>query len=327
VHLKSTSTLDDTLDVFPCHGAGGMGGMLATGVLARDVGLLAGETRTMVLHLAALILVSVFAFVASYLLYWITDRLITLRVPVAQEAIGLDISQHNEFLELDAFRQFGGAPADAPRAADVRHNSGMSRFGPDPQTFFDEVYRDTAPWDIGVAQPSLLRLIDDLPPRGPVLDVGCGSGDLSIALAGRGLTVRGVDFVAAAVLQAQAKVQALEPEVAARLAFDVADALRPSRLGRFGAVVDSGFYHLFDQHQAERFARDLASALVPGGRYYLLAFASEFPIPNTPRAVSAAEVRARFPHAGGWRVLDLRDAEFQSRIAPVPAVAACIERV
>jgi ammonia channel protein AmtB len=72
----------------------------------------------MLLHLAALVLVTAFAFVASYLLYWITDRLITLRVPVAQEAIGLDISQHNEFLELDAFRQFGGAtPPDAPRPA------------------------------------------------------------------------------------------------------------------------------------------------------------------------------------------------------------------
>ena len=108
VHLKSKSTLDDTLDVFPCHGVGGMVGMLATGLLARDVGLFFGQTRTLLLHLVALVLVSAFAFVTSYLLYWLTDRLITLRVPIEQEAIGLDISQHNEFLELDAFRQFGG---------------------------------------------------------------------------------------------------------------------------------------------------------------------------------------------------------------------------
>ena len=66
VHLKSKSTLDDTLDVFPCHGVGGMVGMLATGLLARDVGLMAGELRTMLLHLAALVLVTAFAFVASY---------------------------------------------------------------------------------------------------------------------------------------------------------------------------------------------------------------------------------------------------------------------
>jgi Amt family ammonium transporter len=58
VHLKSKSNLDDTLDVFPCHGVGGMVGMLATGLLARDVGLFAGQTRTMMFHLVALVLVS-----------------------------------------------------------------------------------------------------------------------------------------------------------------------------------------------------------------------------------------------------------------------------
>src|SRR5688572_30694213 len=104
VHLKSRSNLDDTLDVFPCHGVGGMVGMLATGLLARDVGLLAGQTSTMMFHLVALVLVTAFAFVTSYALYWLTDRLITLRVPIEQEAIGLDISQHSEYLDLEPFR-------------------------------------------------------------------------------------------------------------------------------------------------------------------------------------------------------------------------------
>ena len=116
VHVKSKSDLDDTLDVFPCHGVGGMVGMLATGLLARDVGLLSGQTHTMLLHLLALVLVSTFAFVMSYLLYWITDKLITLRVPFEEEAIGLDISQHNEYLDLEPYRQFGGQAASAVEA-------------------------------------------------------------------------------------------------------------------------------------------------------------------------------------------------------------------
>jgi len=115
VHLKSKSTLDDTLDVFPCHGVGGMVGMLATGLLARDVGLFSGQTKTMMFHLVALVLVTAFAFVTSWVLYWITDRLITLRVPIQEEVIGLDISQHSEYLDLEPFRQFGGvAPPDSP---------------------------------------------------------------------------------------------------------------------------------------------------------------------------------------------------------------------
>lgn len=201
----------------------------------------------------------------------------------------------------------------------------MSHFSPG---FFDSVYRDTPPWDIGAAQPAVTRLLDAHPPRGRVLDVGCGSGDHAIALAQRGLAVLGIDIVEAAIAQARDKARALPADVAGRLEFRVADALRPSRLGQpFGAVVDSGFYHLFGQDERDELAGELAAALVPGGRYYLLAFATEFDVPNTPRKVTEDEVRARFAPERGWRILALHRAEFHSRFAPVPAVAACIERV
>lgn len=204
----------------------------------------------------------------------------------------------------------------------------MSRFGPDPRAFFDGVYLDTPPWDVGGAQPAMSALLAEFPPEGPVLDVGCGSGDLAIALAGGGLEVLGIDFVDAAIAHARDKAGALPPEVARRLEFRVADALRPSLLGRrFGSVVDSGFHHLFDPGQCDRFADELASTLRPGGRYYLLAFAVEFPIPHSPRRIGEDELRARFTPEGGWRVRAIRPAEFLSRVAPVPAVAACIERL
>ncbi|AGC48014.1 ammonium transporter [Myxococcus stipitatus DSM 14675] len=96
VHLKSRTSLDDTLDVFPCHGLGGVVGMVLTGVLAKDVGLIHGETRTFLMHLAALVLVSTFSFVGSYLLYKLVDRVVPLRVTHAQEEQGLDLSQHDE---------------------------------------------------------------------------------------------------------------------------------------------------------------------------------------------------------------------------------------
>lgn len=98
VHLKSRSTLDDTLDVFPCHGVGGIVGMLATAVFAREVGLVAGSSRTLVVHLAALGIASAFTFFGSYLLYRITDAIIPLRVSDEQEELGLDLSQHGEFV-------------------------------------------------------------------------------------------------------------------------------------------------------------------------------------------------------------------------------------
>ena len=203
----------------------------------------------------------------------------------------------------------------------------MSRFGSDPLAFFDAVYRETPPWDVGGAQPALWALLDEYPPIDPILDVGCGSGDLAIALAHQGLRVLGIDFVDAAITQARQKADRLPPEVARLLEFQVADALQPALLQRkFGSVVDSGFFHLFEPDERDRFLDELGPTLLPGGRYYLLAFAVEFP-PPSPRPVTEDELRARFTPAKGWRIQALRSAEFLSRIAPVPALCACVERL
>jgi ammonium transporter, Amt family len=96
VHWKTRSTIDDTLDVFPCHGVGGAVGMIATGVFAREAGLVAGRVDTFLTHLGALVFVTAFTFGGSWLLYKLTDLIIPLRVTDDQEAIGLDASQHGE---------------------------------------------------------------------------------------------------------------------------------------------------------------------------------------------------------------------------------------
>ncbi|WP_415371842.1 ammonium transporter [Patiriisocius sp. Uisw_047] len=99
IHLKNKSGIDDTLDVFPSHGIGGIVGMLLTGVLASKVGLIYGETTTFYYHLIALAITSVFTFGGSYLLFKIVDVLLTMRVREDQEERGLDLSQHGESIE------------------------------------------------------------------------------------------------------------------------------------------------------------------------------------------------------------------------------------
>jgi SAM-dependent methyltransferase len=200
-----------------------------------------------------------------------------------------------------------------------------------PNNPFDSTYRETPPWDIGQPQPALMALLDEYPPTGPVLDVGCGTGELALALAQRGLTVLGVDQAEAAIDQARAKAALAAPDAGQLAEFRVGDALHPSLLpGPFGAVVDSGFFHLFGPLEREGFARELAAALATGGRYYLLGFAIASPIPNAPRQVLESELRALFAPECGWRVLALRPARFLIRSArgnEVPALAACVERV
>lgn len=99
IYLKDKTGIDDTLDVFPSHGIGGIIGMLLTGVFASDVGLIYGEWNTFMYHLLTLAIVTVFCFGGSYLLYMIVDRIIPIRVRVDQEAVGLDLSQHGEKID------------------------------------------------------------------------------------------------------------------------------------------------------------------------------------------------------------------------------------
>mgnify|MGYP006428316239 FL=1 len=99
IHLKNKTNVDDTLDVFPSHGVGGIVGMLLTAVFAEQVGLIYGQTDTFLYHLLGLALVSVYCFFGSYLLYMIVDMILTMRVREDQEERGLDLSQHGEKLE------------------------------------------------------------------------------------------------------------------------------------------------------------------------------------------------------------------------------------
>lgn len=101
VHTKNKSKVDDTLDVFPCHGVGGICGMILTGVFAKDVGLYYGQTATFSNHLLALVLVSVFTFGGSYLIYKLTALVVPLRVSVQDENDGLDFTQHGETYKLN----------------------------------------------------------------------------------------------------------------------------------------------------------------------------------------------------------------------------------
>jgi Amt family ammonium transporter len=94
--VNKKSYIDDTLDVFPSHGLGGIVGMLLTGILAKDVGLIYGETQTFMYHLLALIIVAVFTFGGSWILYKLVDTVLPIRVTETQELRGLDDSQHGE---------------------------------------------------------------------------------------------------------------------------------------------------------------------------------------------------------------------------------------
>jgi len=96
------SRIDDTLDVFACHGIGGMIGAVAVGLFATAMvnpsvqGLFYGNAALLGIQVLAVLVVSAFAFCGSYLLLRVVDLFSPLRVSPQEEDEGLDLSQHGE---------------------------------------------------------------------------------------------------------------------------------------------------------------------------------------------------------------------------------------
>ncbi len=103
VYYKSKSKLDDTLDVFPCHGLGGMVGMLLTGIFATKAvngagndGLFYGNGAFFITQLKAMAIAVGYSFVVSYAIFKFINFILPLRVSSEDEEMGLDATQHNE---------------------------------------------------------------------------------------------------------------------------------------------------------------------------------------------------------------------------------------
>jgi ammonium transporter, Amt family len=100
LYWKRLKSIDDTLDVFACHGVGGIMGMILTAIFAEgdNASLMHGGFSVFGHHMAALVLVALFTFFGSFILYRVTNYIIPLRVSEESETIGLDLSQHDEKL-------------------------------------------------------------------------------------------------------------------------------------------------------------------------------------------------------------------------------------
>jgi ubiquinone/menaquinone biosynthesis C-methylase UbiE len=180
--------------------------------------------------------------------------------------------------------------------------AGVERPDPSADTRFDDAYTGNPPWDIGRPQRALVELFDRGDVSSPVLDVGCGTGELALLAVSRGLEATGVDLSPRAITIARRKA---EERGLSGVRLEVGDALDLSFLGTtFATVLDSGVFHVFSDDDRPRYVESIRRVLEPGGRYHLLAFSDAEPGDWGPRRVRREEFDAAF--ARGW---DLRSAE------------------
>jgi Amt family ammonium transporter len=103
IKLRQGRGLDESLDVWACHGMGGLWGALATGLFATKAvnpagadGLFYGNPTQFLVQLVAAAVTVVFAVVATFLIAKVLKRTVGLSVTETEEQVGLDIAEHGE---------------------------------------------------------------------------------------------------------------------------------------------------------------------------------------------------------------------------------------
>ncbi|MFB6171229.1 MAG: class I SAM-dependent methyltransferase [Haloarculaceae archaeon] len=189
---------------------------------------------------------------------------------------------------------------------------------------YDAAYAGVPNWDIGRPQRAFVRLAEAGVIRGPVLDVGCGTGELSLYLARQGHDVLGIDLSSLAIASAREKARWRRIDAH----FLVWDALALPRLAETGfafrTVVDSAMFHVFGAEERDRFVDGLGRVVPRGGLYCVLGDAR-----NDEREVygiTPAELRDRFAATGGWEVAFAYETVFERRWSRNPAYMVGVRR-
>jgi Amt family ammonium transporter len=103
IRFRQARQLDESLDVWACHGMGGLWGAIATGIFATTAinpagadGLLYGNPQLFFVQILAALLAAGFAFLVTTVLARVLRRTVGLSVTPTEEQIGLDIAEHGE---------------------------------------------------------------------------------------------------------------------------------------------------------------------------------------------------------------------------------------
>ena len=204
-------------------------------------------------------------------------------------------------------------------------------------------------WKTAQPQKELVEAIDSgwFPKNQRVIDVGCGNGEVSRWLAGKGFAVLGLDYTGAAIENCR-HLSAGHPNAPV---FEVADLCDEDlRLEPTFSVIDRGCFHRIVEKLRPVFAQNIARATVEGGHFLLIAatfqdsrvvnyggvrseqqlqdhvgeiFGNLFITERAERAlINASEGRAGMPAVAFWMVRKPNSSMIQPKkatILPAPA--------
>ena len=100
---NNRTKIDESLDAWAVHGCGGVWGAIATGIFATIAiggtsGLIEGNAYQVWIQVVDVMATMVYSFVVTFVIAWVINKIMGLRVKDSEEYVGLDITQHGETL-------------------------------------------------------------------------------------------------------------------------------------------------------------------------------------------------------------------------------------
>jgi 2-polyprenyl-3-methyl-5-hydroxy-6-metoxy-1,4-benzoquinol methylase len=167
---------------------------------------------------------------------------------------------------------------------------------------FNHEYEGQPVWNVGKAQQPFVDEFSQMPPASPVLDIGCGTGDLSSHVARLGCDVVGIDFCPKAI-----ELACQQMGEYSSLTFKVCDAFNLKALRQtFRTVLDCCFFHMLDNNARKQYAANVWDVLDFGGELFMLNISVDLPSSDPPRKITPQDIRETF--AQGWSVQEIKQA-------------------
>lgn len=179
---------------------------------------------------------------------------------------------------------------------------------------YDAAYEGIPRWDIPRPQPVIVDLVENNRVTGPVLDLGCGTGENAMFMAERGLSVTAIDFSDRALEKARRKTE----DRGLHVDYRSLDALNLHKLteetggaSSFRTAIDSCLFHVLSDTDRSVYVRNLAHVMESGSELFLLCFSDLEPKTWGPRRIAVREIVGSF--ARGWSIVSIDASRVEHR--------------